>query len=202
MPEPDVGRLRPPIALADDPDMEPTDVLDPAVRIDRMLRTAPVIWLSSVRPDGRPHLVPIWFSWDGEAIVVASKPDAQKVRNIRSDSRVMLALGEPEDDFDVGMIEGIAQLPDMPARLALPRGHLAKYRPHMTTVGLDDEEFLATYSQVIRIIPTRFLPWHGRTTPGSARWAGASRSADRRLADAIRRVAATLATPQPGPARA
>ncbi len=182
--------------------MEPTDVLDPAVRIDRMLRAAPVIWLSSVRPDGRPHLVPIWFSWDGEAIVVASKPDAQKVRNIRSDSRVMLALGEPEEDFDVGMIEGTAQLPDLPARLALPRDHLAKYHAQMTTVGLREEEFLATYCQVIRITPTRFLPWHGRTTPDAARWAGASRSADRRLADAIRRVAASLATRQADPARA
>ena len=31
----------------------------------------------------RPHLVPTWFVWDGEAIVIRSKPGRQKVRNLR-----------------------------------------------------------------------------------------------------------------------
>jgi predicted pyridoxine 5'-phosphate oxidase superfamily flavin-nucleotide-binding protein len=29
------------------------------------LRDDPVVWLSSVQPDGRPHVVPVWFHWDG-----------------------------------------------------------------------------------------------------------------------------------------
>jgi nitroimidazol reductase NimA-like FMN-containing flavoprotein (pyridoxamine 5'-phosphate oxidase superfamily) len=55
--------------------------VSPAVdnRIDRLLRLEPVVWLSSVRPDRRPHIVPIWFSWDGREILIASKPDAQKI---------------------------------------------------------------------------------------------------------------------------
>ena len=32
-----------------------------ATRADTMLRTEPVVWLSTVRPDGLPHLVPICF---------------------------------------------------------------------------------------------------------------------------------------------
>src|SRR5688572_11877203 len=183
-----------------DPAMESTDVLDPAARIDGMLRTAPVIWLSSVRPDGSPHLVPIWFSWDGEAIIVASKPGAQKVRNIRASRRVTLALGEAEEDFDVGIVEGEAELIDRPACHALPPSHLAKYRVQMAAIGLAEAEFIETYSQVIRIVPTRFLPWHGRTLPASARGSSDGGSIDRRLADAIRRAAATLAVRRPGSA--
>jgi hypothetical protein len=38
--------------------------------IDARLRHEPIIWLSSVRPDGRPHLVPIWFLWDGAVLSV------------------------------------------------------------------------------------------------------------------------------------
>src|SRR5256885_2571611 len=34
--------------------------------IDARLRHEPIIWLSSVRPDGRPHLVPVWFLWRSE----------------------------------------------------------------------------------------------------------------------------------------
>ncbi len=72
-------------------------------RIERLLRDEIVVWLSSVRPDGRPHVVPIWFTWDGREILIASKPNAQKIRNLRANAKVMLALGEAEDDFDVGL---------------------------------------------------------------------------------------------------
>ena len=97
-------------------------------RIDRLLREELVVWLSSVRPDGGPHLVPIWFSWDGREILIASKPNAQKIRNLRANAKVMLALGEAEDDFDVGLLEGHAELVDEPAAAVLPASHLAKYR--------------------------------------------------------------------------
>ena len=80
-----------------------------------------------------------------------------------------------------------------PAGDLLPASHLAKYRAAMSSIGLTPEEFLATYTQVIRIVPTRYLPWHGRTEPASAR--AEAPSIDQRLAAAIRRVAATVAGP-------
>lgn len=199
---PDAGPVPDAFRCVTIPAMEPMDALDPATRIYRMLRLEPVIWLSTVRPDGSPHLVPIWFSWDGEAIIVASKPGAQKVRNIRASRRVTLALGEPEEDFDVGIVEGEAELIDAPASRVLPPGHCAKYRAQMAAIGLDETEFLETYSQVIRIVPTRFLPWHGRTSPPSARATPARDSVDRRLARAIRRAAATLTVREPESATA
>jgi len=170
--------------------------VSPAVftRIDRLLRDEPIVWLSSVRPDGRPHLVPIWFSWDGREILIASKPNAQKIRNVRANPMVMLALGEAEDDFDVGLLEGQAQLLDAPADAVLPASHLVKYRRQMSAIGLSPTEFLATYSQVIRIVPTRYLPWRGRKRPRSARRA---QSVEERLAASIRRVAASRGSPAP-----
>jgi PPOX class probable F420-dependent enzyme len=185
------------------------DRLDPtlaAARIDRMLRQEPVVWVSTVAPDGAPHLVPTWFSWDGETVTIASKPHAKKVANLRANPSVMLALGEPEDDFDVGMIEGVAELPEAPASEILPPDHLAKYRQQMAAIGLSPDEFFRTYSQVIRIRPTRFLPWHGRTTPASV--GRLTTPLDRRIAAAVRRVAAglgpagTSSTPAARPAAA
>ncbi len=64
-------------------------------RVEPMLAAEPVVWLSTVRPDGLPHLVPTWFWWDGDAVVVYSKPDAVKVRNLRANPRLMIALGRP-----------------------------------------------------------------------------------------------------------
>ena len=144
-----------------------------AARVRRFLEQEPVVWLSTVRPDGRPHLVPIWFWWDGDALLVFSKPNAQKIRNLRARPSVMLALGDAEDDFDVGMIEGTAELLERPTRALLPPGHLRKYARQLAAIGLTADEYADTYSQVVRIVPSRALGWHGRDMPRSARLAGA-----------------------------
>jgi PPOX class probable F420-dependent enzyme len=161
-----------------------------AARLDRFLSEQPVVWLSTVRPDGAPHLVPIWFTWDGASLLVFSKPGAQKVRNMRANPVAMLALGEPEDDFDVAMAEARVELLDEPAT-ELPWAHLAKYSARMASMGLSPDQFVAIYSQVIRITPTRTVPWHGRSTPRSLR-NGGSDGRGGRWTSLVRAVAAAL----------
>ena len=105
-------------------------------RILRFLEQEPVVWLSTVRPDSAPHLVPTWFWWDGEALLVVSKPDAQKVRNLRANPSVMLALGDAEDDFDIGLVEGRAELLDRPTAEVIDATHLEKYADQLSAIGL------------------------------------------------------------------
>lgn len=131
-------------------------------RVDALLDRGSVVWLSSVRPDGRPHLIPIWFWWDGQAVLFASKPQACKVANLRAKADCMLAIGDPDADFDVALIEARAELATMPTADLLAAGLLVKYRERMHAAGLTPASFSDTYSQVVRIVPTRWLPWHGR----------------------------------------
>ena len=106
---------------------------------------------------GSPHLGPEpWFWWEGEALLVFSKPGARKVRNLRANPSVMLALGNAEDDFDVGLIEGEAELLDRPSAKVLPAAHLDKYADQLATLGPTAAEYAATYSQVIRVAPKDF----------------------------------------------
>ena len=132
------------------------------IPIEERLRTEPVAWLSSTRPDGRPHVVPIWFVWDGRSIVGFSKPGAQKVKNIQSHGDVMLALGEADEDFDVELIEGCGEVLDQPTTEVLPPQLLDKYAPLMEKAGLTPEVYAKTYSQPFRITPTRILGYGGR----------------------------------------
>jgi PPOX class probable F420-dependent enzyme len=120
----------------------------------------PVVWLSTIRPDGRSHIVPVWFMWDGESITFFSKPHAQKVRNLQANPNVMLAVGVPDEDMDVELIEGRAEVLTEAAADMAP-GRLEKYAALMARVGLTVEQFVQTYSQVVRIRPTRFLGWGG-----------------------------------------
>ncbi len=128
---------------------------------DAALRRDPVVWLSSVQPDGRPHLVPVWFHWDGERIVAFSKPHARKVGNLRDQPVVMLAVGTPGPDFEVELIEAIAELPEAPAVEVMPVGFGAKYRDLLRRAGLTAQRFAEVYSQPIVLRPTRFLGYGG-----------------------------------------
>jgi PPOX class probable F420-dependent enzyme len=71
----------------------------------RRFGAAPVARLATVRPDGRPHLVPIVFVLDGERIVtiVDSKPkrssDLQRLRNIRVHPAVSVLVDHYEDEW-------------------------------------------------------------------------------------------------------
>lgn len=152
--------------------------IDP--ELEARLRDERVLWLGTTAPDGAPHLVPVWFVWDGHDFLVFSKPGAVKVRHISAEPRVAIALGEADDDFDVQLVDARAELLDEPTGAILPDDLLDKYADRMRAIGLDRDEYAATYSQPIRIRPTRFLPWRGRSwlagrrRDGTAATAGAA----------------------------
>src|SRR5690348_14186166 len=65
------------------------------------------IWLASIRPTGRPHLVPLWFVWAGGRIYLCVASNSVKVRNLATNPAVSLAL---ESGNAPVVIEGQATL--------------------------------------------------------------------------------------------
>jgi|GEM_PF-342798 len=130
--------------------------------IEQRLRSEPTVWLSSTRPDGRPHVVPVWFNWDGSVFDLFSKPNAQKVRNLREHADVMLAIGQPSEEFDVELVEGTATVLPHPTVDVIRPTMFEKYADLMARAALDRQTFVATYSQPVRITPTRFLGYGGK----------------------------------------
>jgi PPOX class probable F420-dependent enzyme len=72
-------------------------------------RTANV---ATMRADGRPHVVPVWFDLDGEEVIFTAGHDTVKARNLARDSRVSLCVDDPTPPFAYVMIEGRATLSD------------------------------------------------------------------------------------------
>jgi len=125
--------------------------------IDERLRRELMMWLSTVRPDGRPHLVPVWFLWDGETILIFSQPNQQKLRNLQHNPNVVVALDTAGQGDDVVMIEGKAELLDDPkVSTALP-AYAEKYKERLELYGWSGESMAQDYSQAIRIMPTKFF---------------------------------------------
>lgn len=123
--------------------------------IDQRLREDIIIWLGSLRPDGRPHLVPAWFLWTGRDVLIFSKPHQQKIRNLRRNPHVVLALDNTSLGVDPIILEGTAELPHDPAVDATLPAYVAKYGARIQGIGYTPETMAETYSQAIRITPTK-----------------------------------------------
>ncbi|MCU1395799.1 MAG: Pyridoxamine 5-phosphate oxidase [Ilumatobacteraceae bacterium] len=72
------------------------------VDLDERLQTERNIWIATVSPDGRPHLTPIWFVWQGARMWICTGASAVKTRNVRREPHVMVSL-ESGDSPVVGV---------------------------------------------------------------------------------------------------
>jgi len=125
--------------------------------IDQRLRTNTVIWLITVRPDGRPHAVAVWFLWDGDEFLLFSRPNNQKLRNLQSNSNVLLALDDTHKGADPITIEGTGTLLAAGEVDVTFAAYVEKYGKDIKRIGFTPEQMAAEYSQAIRIQPTRLL---------------------------------------------
>lgn len=80
--------------------------MDPQRPADNRVERARNLWLATVRPDGRPHLVPVWFVTVAGRWYICTHPHSVKARNLQANPRVALAL---EDGDQPCVLEGRAR---------------------------------------------------------------------------------------------
>jgi PPOX class probable F420-dependent enzyme len=66
-------------------------------KVDLPLRATRSIWVATTRPDGRPHAVPVWYTWDGHTLYFGTGERAQKARNLAQQPWVVVHLGDGDD---------------------------------------------------------------------------------------------------------
>lgn len=57
------------------------------------LERAELYWLSTVRPDGRPHVTPLAGVWVDDALYFCTGPDERKAKNLRENPRCAMTTG-------------------------------------------------------------------------------------------------------------
>jgi hypothetical protein len=90
--------------------------------VDRLAASRSV-WLSTRRPDGRPHAAPVWGVVVGEAFWFWTSVASIKGRNLAADARLVLQL---EAADDVVIVEGLGHA--QPPTTAVVAAYTAKYR--------------------------------------------------------------------------
>lgn len=108
------------------------------------LEAAEVFWLSTVRPDGRPHVTPLLAVWLDDALYFCTSPPERKAKNLDHNPHCILTTGRNSlDGLDI-VVEGKAR--EVSDELELGRvadAYAAKYpsdftEPDGTWFGLDD----------------------------------------------------------------
>ena len=73
--------------------------------------------LATVRGDGRPHVVPIWYDLDGDVLVFTTGDRSVKYKNMKRDPRVSITVDDQTPLYSYVMIEGTVSFSEDPAEL-------------------------------------------------------------------------------------
>src|SRR5262245_469485 len=130
-----------------------------AAPVQGFLATKQVVVLATVRADGAPLAMPMWFLHGPETLTMISLADTQKVRNLRRDARVCVVAEDVAAGGEVRgvTVQGRAEFLDDGAerRELIDRFH-AKYR------GLErlwNGRAMPANRVMFRITPARVRSW-------------------------------------------
>jgi PPOX class probable F420-dependent enzyme len=129
---------------------------DDRERVDSRLRHNLMAWLTTVRPDGQPITLPVWFLLrEDETILVYSQPASAKFRNIDANPKVSLVLDVCDFGRNIVRIEGSAAPSDNESPADQQPGYLAKYTERIASLFETPEKFSAQFSRPLIITPTK-----------------------------------------------
>lgn len=125
--------------------------------------------LACLRDDGTPHVVPLWFLWDGASLWLTASPGAAWAEHVGAGGRVSLTIEEPHHDLRRVFVTGWASpVDDATVADQVPGGLtglrqllLDRYVGHESTAPVPD----AAGWTAIRVVPERI---QGRAGLGRA----------------------------------
>lgn len=80
-----------------------------APEVEEFLRRGNVAALATVRPDGRPHVTPVWYEYDGKEFVISTFRNSQKLKNVTRKGFAALCIYTQEIPYRMVLVEGTAR---------------------------------------------------------------------------------------------
>jgi PPOX class probable F420-dependent enzyme len=130
----------------------------------RRLTVAHDYWLATVRPDGAPHVMPVWGVWLDDRLWFSTGLRSRKARNLAADPRCTLTTDDARDPV---VVEGVVERrTDAAAIEAFVAAVNDKYDAGVTT-EFQDPHVNGTFA----VRPTRVFALSGADFTGSpTRW--------------------------------
>ena len=135
-----------------------------------------MFWLSTVRPDGRPHVTPLLSVFLDDAMYFCTGPKERKAKNLERNRQCILTTGQNglDNGLDV-VVEGVAvEVSDSTELGVVAAAYEAKYGEHFTApegtwFGLSDA-IRNRGVLVYRVAPTTVLGFARGDEFSQTRW--------------------------------
>lgn len=79
-------------------------------QVDRFLRGPHLARVATVKPDGTPFVVPVWFEWDGKDLFVVGRYRSGWVEYVKNNPAVAVVIDEAKIPLRKVIIEGTAEI--------------------------------------------------------------------------------------------
>ena len=66
--------------------------------------------VATIRAEGRPHAVPVWYVMDGDDVLIGTNEGTVKGQNLSRDPRVTVVVEDPAPPYSFVTIDGVAEL--------------------------------------------------------------------------------------------
>lgn len=115
--------------------------------------------VGTLRRDGSPHLVPVWFRWDGTAVTIWTTQQRAWVRNLLRDPRAAFSVQTFEEPYPAVVMRGTATVATSDDAATTAEIH-AITRRYVAAEGV--EEYVARWPQlrtIVTIDPQHLVSW-------------------------------------------
>jgi PPOX class probable F420-dependent enzyme len=133
--------------------------------VDAFLEEALLARIATADPDTcQPHVVPVWYGWDGESIWISSYSTTRKVAELRKNPYCSIVIDVAEGDGNISalLLEGKAELVTGPADLLREKitWVYTRYLGEEGVLADDPQEWLASPDNLlIKLTPTKTYAW-------------------------------------------
>jgi PPOX class probable F420-dependent enzyme len=117
--------------------------------------------IATVRPDGSPHMVPVWFRWDTGAVTIWTTETRVWVCNLLRDPRVAFSVQTFEEPYPAVMMRGGATVATA-NDTATTEEIRAITRRYIVPEGV--EGYIARWPNlrtIVTIVPAHIVSWSG-----------------------------------------
>ncbi len=113
---------------------------------------------------GQPHVIPVWYGWDGESIWISSYSNTRKIQYLEENPKIAIAIdvaGE-EGETRAVIFEGQADLVKGPSDF-LRKQFLWIYIRYLGEEGVlekSPQEWIADpHNLLIKLVPEKIITW-------------------------------------------
>ncbi|MFE6686925.1 PPOX class F420-dependent oxidoreductase [Streptomyces sp. NPDC057743] len=78
-------------------------------KLQEVLDSRVFVTVATLRPDGSPHQSVVWVGCNGGEVFFVTGVDKRKIRNLRRDPRLSVAVNPPDEPYGYAVLSGTAR---------------------------------------------------------------------------------------------